>query len=100
VPARVDALVQRLLAKNPEERFPSAEALAEALREVLEDTAEGPTAGHGVASASPVTADRVSRMGAAEPMAVERGAAPEARPSQRPPPPATAGARAKSPCSA
>ncbi|MCP3137609.1 serine/threonine-protein kinase [Pyxidicoccus xibeiensis] len=39
VPAEVEALVQRLLAKNPEERFESAQALAKALRGVLDDTA-------------------------------------------------------------
>lgn len=39
VPAPVDALVQRLLAKDPEERFPSATALVEDLRRVLADTA-------------------------------------------------------------
>lgn len=34
VPAPVEALVQRLLAKDPEERFPSAGGLADALRRV------------------------------------------------------------------
>ncbi len=39
VPAPVEVLVQRLLAKDPEERFPSAAALAADLRRVLADTA-------------------------------------------------------------
>ena len=42
VPAGVDALVQRLLAKAPEERFPSAEALAEALRALPESPSVTP----------------------------------------------------------
>ena len=40
VPAPMHALVQRLLAKDPEERFPSAAELAEALRRLLRETAE------------------------------------------------------------
>nr|WP_240359711.1 serine/threonine-protein kinase [Pyxidicoccus trucidator] len=39
VPASLEALVQRLLAKAPEERFHSAEELADTLRRLLEETA-------------------------------------------------------------
>ncbi|NMO14427.1 protein kinase [Pyxidicoccus fallax] len=42
VPARVEALVQRLLAKDPEERFPSAAALLDALVEVPDTEVASP----------------------------------------------------------
>jgi tetratricopeptide (TPR) repeat protein len=44
LPSGVDGLVQRLLAKAPEERFPSAEALTEALRGLPESSAAPPVA--------------------------------------------------------
>ncbi|QSQ25328.1 protein kinase [Pyxidicoccus parkwayensis] len=57
VPAPVEALVQRLLAKDPEERFPSAAVLVEELRRVVEDAA----ARSGEASAPVSSRDGVAR---------------------------------------
>ncbi|MFP2913242.1 serine/threonine-protein kinase, partial [Pyxidicoccus sp. 3LFB2] len=51
VPASLEALVLRLLAKDPEERFPNAAALAEALRKVT-----GELAGQAMASVAPPSA--------------------------------------------
>ena len=43
IPERLEEIVLRLLAKRPEERFPGAADVADALREVLRGVVEGPS---------------------------------------------------------
>jgi len=90
LPARIDDLLRRALAKDPEARFQTGQALAAALREEL-----GPLVAESEAAAA--TATRVERPPSAA-AAIEPAAAPAALPAAPPPqaptrveaPPATA----------
>ncbi|MDR3084665.1 MAG: protein kinase, partial [Streptomyces sp.] len=79
VPPVVDALVARALAKNPNDRFPSAEAMREEARR-----AGGMTPAGAIPSVVPGEAQRDS--GAAVAQAVFPPVSPAAGPSQSPPP--------------
>jgi len=51
VPRSLQAVVERALAKRPEDRYPDAEALGTAIREALAESVEAPTAPAGVPGA-------------------------------------------------
>ncbi|GLH73920.1 hypothetical protein GETHLI_24220 [Geothrix limicola] len=62
VPKRLKAVVERALAKRPEDRYPDAEALGAAIREAMSAPVEAPPLAQAVASMAPekeVTAPRL-----------------------------------------